>query len=363
MRRIASIAACVVVATVVAVAGDVVWHSTDTLPLLGKCVDDDATSLRFQRLPDSLEYKVKRRPLYMLGRHSTGMAIRFASDAPEIYLKWKSVEKGAMNIMTPTAVRGLDMYVLLPDSTWTFANTGRPDLSSAVTEACVIENMDPVMREYMVYMSLYDGVDSLYVGVPDGYHVLMPRIGLPEVEKPVVYYGTSLVHGGCVNRAGMSPSNQLRRRLNRDVINLGFGGNGQLDLEIAEVIAATPDPGLVVLDFVANCSSGQIDTLMVPFVDIIRASHPDVPILIIECLTHPRCRYDRVMYDATMRHNDMLRRRYADLELKYENLYYLPADGLMQGSEHTVDALHFTDYGAMMFADSLEPWFRRLLGL
>ena len=36
----------------------------------------------------------------------------------------------------------------------------------------------------------------------------------------------------------MAHSNILARRLNREVINLGFSGNGQLDLEIADVIAA-----------------------------------------------------------------------------------------------------------------------------
>jgi hypothetical protein len=36
----------------------------------------------------------------------------------------------------------------------------------------------------------------------------------------------------------MAHSNILARRLNREVINLGFSGNGQLDLEIARVIAA-----------------------------------------------------------------------------------------------------------------------------
>ncbi|MBD5425620.1 MAG: hydrolase [Bacteroides sp.] len=351
----------IIFAWAISARGEVVWHSSDSLPLLGKCVDDASTSVRFQRLPDSLQHKVKRPALYGLGRHSAGMAVRFASDAPAIHLKWKSIFKSDMEIMTPTGVRGLDLYMLQPDSTWTFVNTGRPDLNNHVTEACVIDNMEPRMREYMVYLSLYDGVDSLYVGVDGDYHVTRPHIALPEVTKPVVYYGTSLVHGGCVQRPGMSHTNQLRRRLQRDVINLGFGGNGQLDLEIADVIAATPDPGLIVLDFVPNCSSGQIDTLMIPFVDIVRTAHPQVPILFIECLNHPRCQFDTNMRDATARHNAMMRRRYDDLTAKYDNLHSLPAAGLIEGNEHTVDALHLTDYGATMFADSLEPVFRSLL--
>lgn len=346
-----------------AVPASVKWHSSDSLPLLGKCVDDASTSERFQRLPDSLQHKVKRPPLYSLGLHSTGMAIRFASDAPDIYVKWKSRFKGDMNIMTPTAVRGLDLYMMMPDSTWTFAQSCRPDLSSDRTEVLALGNMDVKPREYMLYLSLYDGVQELSIGADSLYSVTRPHIALPEVEHPVVYYGTSLVHGGCVNRAGMSHTNQLRRRLNRDVVNLGFGGNGQLDLEIADVIAAVPSPSLIVLDFVANCSTEQIDTLMIPFTDIVRAAHPNVPILYIECRDHPRDQFDLVSRAIDNEHNVMMRRRYEDIARKYANVHYLAAKEFRSKDfEGTVDGLHLTDYGSIQFADSLEPVFRALMG-
>ena len=338
------------------------WHSADSLPLLGKAVDDASTASRFQRLPDSLEHKVKRPPLFGLGRHSAGMAIRFTSDSPEIHARWKSRFNSIMNHMTPTGSRGLDLYVMLPDSTWTFAQTARPDLSSHTTETCVVSNMPSGQREYMLYLSLYDAVDSLFIGVPEEYSLTAPAVNHPKAESPIVYYGTSLVHGGCVNRPGMAHTNILRRRLDRDVINLGFGGNGQLDLEIAEVIAGVKDPSLVILDFVPNCSSGQIDTLMIPFVDIIRTAHPDVPILFIECLQHPRSRFDNQMRAATERHNAMMRRRYDDLTARYTGLHYLPTEGLLgDDNEHTVDALHLTDMGALRFADALEPVIRSIL--
>ncbi len=345
-----------------AAARGIQWHSADSLPLLGKAVDDASTATRYQRLPDSLEHKVKRAPLFGLGRHSAGMAIRFASDAPDIYARWTSRFMSILDQMTPTGSRGLDLYMMLPDSTWTFAQTGRPDLGAATTEACLVSNMEPEPREYMLYLSLYDNVDSLYIGVPEGYTLTAPRFDLPTAENSIVYYGTSLVHGGCVNRPGRAHTNILRRRLGRDVINLGFGGNGQLDLEIADVIAGVKDPSLVILDFVPNCTTGQIDTLMIPFVDIIREAHPTVPILFIECLDHPRNRFDNYMRAATERHNAMMRRRYDDLTERYEGLHYLPTAGLLgDDNEHTVDALHLTDMGALRFADALEPVIRGIL--
>ncbi len=338
------------------------WVSADSLPLLGKCVDHASTSLRYQRIPDSLESKVKRPDLFRLGKNSAGMAIRFASDAPSIRLRWKSTQRNLMNHMTPTGTRGLDLYMMLPDSTWTFAQSGRPDPYKSVTEATVITNMTPEQREYMLYLSLYDGVDSLYIGVPDGYSVTAPGVALPSSESPIIYYGTSLTQGGCANRPGMAHTNILQRRLNRDVVNLGFSGNGQLDLEIADVMAAVPDPALYVLDFLPNVNNQQLDTLFIPFVDILRKSHPDVPILVIEDPDYPYKRFDRAAQARVESRRKLLREIMDRLLAAYPNVHFLPSAGLIgDDGEPSVDGLHFTDIGFLRYADNIMPAITQLL--
>ena len=119
-------------------AQETIWHSADNLPLLGKAIDDSSAALRYQRLPDSLQNIVKRDGLFYLGKHSAGMALRFASDSPFISVKWHSIFKALMNHQTPTGTRGLDLYTLMPDGTWTFVNSARPDVNSHNTSARVI---------------------------------------------------------------------------------------------------------------------------------------------------------------------------------------------------------------------------------
>ena len=361
MRRILC-AAFSVAMTLQAATAAVKWVSADSLPLLGKCVDDASTSFRYQRLPDSLEHKVKRHDLFRLGRNSAGMAVRFSSDAPSIHVRWKSTQRNLMNHMTPTGTRGLDLYVMQPDSTWTFLQSGRPDVFSAVTEATVVQNMDPAPREYMLYLSLYDGVDSLFIGTPDGYGIEPPADPLPRAEKSVVYYGTSLTQGGCANRPGMAHTNILQRRLNRDVVNLGFSGNGQLDLEIAEVMAAVPAPALYVLDFLPNVSIEQLDTLFTPFVDILRAAHPEVPILVIEDPDYPYKRFDRAAFDRVDKRRELLHSRMEALMASDPHVSFLPSDGLIgYDGEASVDGLHFTDMGFLRYADAIQPVITQLL--
>ena len=360
MKRFVS--SLLIAAACLSASAEIIWHSADTLPLLGKAIDDASAAKRYQRLPDSLESKVKRPALFGLGKNTAGMAVRFASNSPSIGAKWQSSFKNMMNHQTPTGTRGLDLYMLQPDGTWTFANSARPDINNKTTATNIIANMDPEWREYLLYLSLYDGIDSLFVGVEDGYELRQPSIALPSESRPVIMYGTSILQGGCANRPGMAHTNILERRLNREVINLGFSGNGQLDLEVAEVIAAVPDPGLIVLDFVPNVNEAQIDTLMIPFFEIIRSAHPEVPFIFVEDPDFPHKRFDKKAREQVDRRNAMMKERYEKLAAKYGNLHYVPAD-LIIGTDHeaTVDGIHFTDLGFVRFADHLEPLMRRVM--
>jgi len=362
MKTIAILVISLLSTITAAASTDICWHSADSLPLLGKGIDPSSSAMRYQRLPDSLKTKVKRDAVYFLGTNSAGMAIRFASDAPAIDIKWKNLYKVAMNHMTPTGIRGLDLYTMLPDSTWTFVNSARPDLEHNTTQASVIANMDPVMREYMLYLPLYDGIDSLYIGIGSEYRLTQPSVALPEVRKPVVLYGTSILQGGCANRPGMAHSNILRRRLNRDMLNFGFSGNGQLDLEVAEVLAAIPDPGMYILDFVPNVNEEQIDTLMIPFVEIIEKAHPGIPILFVEDPRFPHGRFDRKMRHEVDYRNFLTKEKFDLLAARYPNLYFLPSDDMV-GHDHEayVDGIHFTDLGFLRYADLLEPILRKIL--
>lgn len=361
MKKLLSIILLCVAALSASASDSTKWHSADALPLYGKAIDDNASARRYQRLPDSLANKVKRPYLFHLGKHTAGMFVRFATNSPFIKAKWHSMEKGLMNHQTPTGTRGLDLYTLMPDGSWRFVNSGRPNMNSHDTETQIISRMKPEMREYMLYLSLYDGVDSLWIGTADNAEFLLPQVNLPSKEKPIVMYGTSILHGGCANRPGMAHTNILSRRLNREVINLGFSGNGQLDLEVAEVIAAVPDPGLIVLDCVPNVNNAQIDTLMVPFFEIIRNAHPDVPILFLEDPNFPHCFIDVVADQEVKGLNANWKKHYEQLAAKYGNLHYLPNDNYIgTDGEATVDGLHFTDLGFLRYADFLEPIIRRI---
>ena len=135
------------------------YYDAAKFPLYGKATKN--TENRYERLPDSLKH-VSRKPVWNLSRNSAGLAIRFCSNSTTIATKWENLNNNLMNHMTPTGTKGLDLYTWV-DGAWRFVNSGRP--TGKVNQATIIANMEPVEREYMLYLPLYDGVISLSIGI------------------------------------------------------------------------------------------------------------------------------------------------------------------------------------------------------
>lgn len=336
--------------------GQITYHNASQFPLLGKATTHTAT--RYERLPDSLEH-ISRKPVWELGKCSAGLAIRFRSNSTTIAAKWEVLYDRNMNHMTPTGIKGLDLYTLVED-TWRFVNSGRPQ--GKTNEATIIANMEAVEREYMLYLPLYDGITGLSIGVDSIASITPPGVDLPIRKKPVVCYGTSILQGGCASRPGMAHTNILSRWLNREFINLGFSGNALLDYEIAEVIAKV-DASLYILDFIPNANVQQMQEKAVRFFDIIRSRHPDVPILFVEDPIFTHTLFDQRIHKEVNSKNKTINEIFQTLRVRGEkNIYLLSSkDMLGDDGEATVDGIHFTDVGFTRYAELLYPVIQELL--
>lgn len=336
-----------------------VWHNMADYPVLGSCVDTSGGN--YVRLPDSLETQV-RKGLWDLGRNSAGLSIRFATDAQNISARWTSLNSTKMSHMSPTGIRGLDLYMLQPDNTWAYVGSALPSLSKEQTTATIAKGMPKQTHEYMLFLSLYDGVKDLSIGTEKGAKVTFPSLALPERKRPVVMYGTSILQGGCASRPGMAHTNILQRKLNREVINLGFSGNGHLDPEIARMMAAV-DASVYVIDVVPNNTAASLREKLPPFYDILRLSHPNTPIVLIENPLYARSQYDTSYRNGIRKLNGALREFYdTRLNAGDYNLFYVDGiDILGEEGEGTVDGIHLTDLGFSHFADSLYPLLNALI--
>jgi len=263
--------------------------------------------------------------------------------------------------MADVGTKGLDLYIL-DGKQWKFVGSGRPGTEQTRTST-MIANMEPKEREYMVYLSLYDGVQSLEIGIDEDATIQAPGIESPKADSPVVMYGSSILQGGCCSRPGMAFTNILSRRFDREVINLGFSGNALLDYDIAELIAKVENPSLFVLDYVPNASAEQIREKGEKFFRIIRDAHPDVPVIFIDDPFYAHYGSDMKMTAEIDGKNEAQAELVAKLKKQGEkNIQYIQLQHTLgTDNEPFVDGVHYTDLGMMRYADFLTPYFKRAL--
>ena len=338
-------------------AQNIVYTDAAEFPLYGQISEN--TNARYERLPSEL-YGVSRDPVWYLGRHSAGLFIRFRSNSTSIHVRWESTFDNTMTHMTDTGTKGLDLYAV-HNGQWRHVCSAQPQ--GKTSERTFVKDMDPIEREYMLYLSLYDGVSSLEIGVDEGSFIAPPVLDSPSREKPVVMYGTSLLQGGCANRPGMAYTNIIGRRLDREVFNLGFSGNALLDMEIARLMASVEDPGLFILDYAPNAYADMIDENGEAFFRVIRDAHPDVPVIFIEDVIFPFSVFDKRILKEVTKKNDAQKRLFAKLKKAGEKrIYYVSAEGMIgDDGEATVDGTHFTDLGMMRYVDHLMPTIKKAL--
>ena len=345
-----------IVAFSFAAKAQTVYYDASVFPILGKI--SDATETHYERLPAHLK-DVSRPPVWYLGKNTAGLAIRFCSDSRQISIKWETLNDAYMNHMAPTGIKGLDLYCL-ENEEWKYVNTARPAKKNS--EANLISNLEKKKREWMIYLPLYDGVVSIEIGIDSLAYIGQPEIDLPCRTKPVVVYGTSILQGGCASRPGMAHTNILSRMFNREIVNLGFSGNGQLDYEIAELMTQC-DASIYILDFMPNVSVNQINEKTENFYRILRDKRPDTPIVFIENPMFPLAVYDLTMQNEIVEKNKALHVVFNDLKAKGEtHIRLIPSAGMIgTDGEATVDGIHFTDLGFLRYADFLYPEIKEII--
>jgi hypothetical protein len=325
-----------------------------TLPVIGKGFRE--TQARYDRLPASLE-KLTREPVWRLSKNCSGLAVRFRTGSTIIAAKWEVTDDVFMNHFTMTGIKGLDLYCLR-DGEWQFVNSARPTGKSS--SAIIIQHMEQKEMEYMLYLPLYDGLEHLEIGVSRESEIKSPEINSPQTGRPVVFYGTSITQGGCASRAGMSYPNILSRKLDREIVNLGFSGNGKLDLEIAEAMATIP-ASCFVIDCLPNVTPELMNENYSRFLEIIRREQPQIPVILVENILYPHMYFDQEVFSFIREKNEILSRIYkAGRKNGDRKIYYVKADALIgDDQEGTVDGVHLTDLGFLRLAERLYPVIRK----
>jgi len=334
------------------------WHDTKKFTVEGLGFKDLKSP--YDRLPGRAE-GVVRPEVWGLSRNSSGVLVRFIADTKTIHARWTVTGKSlaAVNI-TAVASSGLDLYAKTDAGKWHWLGIGKPT-KFPDNEDTLSNGIPAGNREYMLYLPLRNNVTSLEIGVSKDAKITPGPQRRPG-SKPFVFYGTSITHGISASRAGMTHVAILGRMFDREVINLGFSGNGKMEPEVTAFMNEI-DAEVFILDCLPNMNAKEVRERAMNCVRSIREKHPKTPILLVEDRNYG----DGFLLDARRKHNDenheALREEFAKMQKEHIlNVYYLKADLLVgTDGEGLIDGSHPTDLGFMRQANEFAKVLRKVL--
>lgn len=338
---------------------ELTWYDATFIGIDGRGWTDTKTP--YDRFPKKAEGKVPAE-VWARSLNSAGMSVSFATDADMIVIRWK-VRHPSINspYLSSMSVAGLDLYIWENDKwLWAATKTPRPPSVQSETTETFLRGLPKKLREFRLYLPSYNGVDKVEIGVSKD-----SKFGKAvenESKKPIVFYGSSIVQGSASSRPGMTYVAQLQRRLSRGVINLGFSGLCHMEPELGDLLAEL-DPALFVIDCLPNMTVPEINDRTVNLVKKIRKAQPNTPIVLVENPNYSQVLWNPAVKNSVAAKNKALSTQFAKLQQDgLKEIYYVKGDNLYgDDGESTVDGVHPTDYGFKLYADALEPLFRRIL--
>ncbi|WP_420322082.1 SGNH/GDSL hydrolase family protein [Flagellimonas sp.] len=307
----------------------------------------------YDRLPKRVANKLSH-GVFNLGKQSAGLLIRFRTDSPAIHIRYRTgnTNNYAFEHMSATGVSGVDLYTFddKGNEVWCAANRKFSDTISYVYKKL---GTLKAMREYRLYLPLYNKVIQLEIGVDSNakFSPLPPRN-----KEPIVVYGTSIAQGACASRPGMAWTAQLGRALALPLVNLGFSGSGRLEMPIIDLMTEI-DASVYILDCMPNMTPVTWENLgienetafkerIIKAVKGLRVGRKNTPIVLVEHAGYSDEYISPASKNRFQKVNKLQHEAYLQLvDDGVGNLYYLTKDEINLQMNDTVDGVHPTDLG------------------
>lgn len=305
------------------------------------------------RLPEGLDPKKINGYARYASHHTPGGTIRFRTDSPYMTIRAAYRAFSDMSHMPRSGSGGFDLYRIGDDGKEVYVSSVRPGNGKDL-ELRFSNVSGGKIHDYTIYLPLYSGVANVEIGVKPGSEVLEP---LPQkIKKPVVFYGSSITHGGCASRPANAYTTMLCRAVDAPQINLGYSGGARGETILADEIAKL-EMSVFVYDYDYNApNAAHLLKTHEPFFQIIRKAQPDLPIIILSrCSNMEDARRDAVKrtYDNAIKAGD---KKVWFIDGK--ELFGEPGQNFC-----TVDGCHPNDLGFYMMYKRILPVLKEALGV
>lgn len=304
------------------------------------------------RLPKRLK-DTFRQPVWDLAQCPAGGRVLFATDSLRVGIRAKVADNYVMNHITRIGQSGFDIYV-----DGNFMGSVSPDAEGKIEVEWQIQT-SPKLRDITINMPLYKPVELKEIGLDEDASIKGHRPF--ALDKPVVFYGTSITQGGCASTPGTTYQSFVSRWLNIDFVNLGFSGNGLGEPELAHAINEI-ESSCIVIDHWANKGVDYAENLPV-FVEEIRKVHRTEPIVVMGPFYYCRDDLGNEVHEVQRKAGQEYVRKMNQQGDK--NMYWF--DGRKMINRETsfglVDGVHPNSLGFYLMAKAFAPFLKRVLDI
>lgn len=325
-------------------APDCVFYDVRKAPFEIYGLYNPQTEKVFRRIPEPVAQATSEK-VKVLHTYTTGGRVRFSTDSEYVVIRSVVPFVNHMPHMPGTGIAGFDMYVSRGGRD-IFEKTFVPpyDMTDGFTSIYHFGNRK--MREITINFPLYNPVDALYIGVSEDAALAGGK--KYKYQIPVVYYGSSITHGGCASRPGNSYPAVISQMLDCDYINLGFSGSAKGEDAMIDYIASLSMSAFV-YDYDHNAPDAEhlAKTHERGFLKI-REKHPELSIIILNAPN------DDMKNSRRNKRRAVIMKTYLNaIERGDENVYFVDGNSIFDGENAnscTVDGTHPTDLGFLRMA-------------
>ncbi len=335
---------------------DVRFHDVRSAPFELYGFYDPKDQPIFRRMPEDVAAATSS-GVAVLARESSGGRVRFSTDSQYILIKAVMPVVGRSSHMTLAMSAGFDLYEDYPDGESRYIRVFMPPYDMDGGYEQIIRFGSRKMRHFTINFPIHSVVSELYVGLQEDAALGEGRKYLNS--KPIVIYGSSIVHGTAATRPGLIYTNTLSRYLNMNVVNLGFSGRALGEAAMADWIASQ-DMLLFVLDYDHNAPDPEhLRKTHLPFFRRIRAAQPTLPVITV---TRPNIKVDEANVPARKDVvSDTFRTAWDEGDRR---IFYVDGESFYSGprmDECSSDVGHPNDLGHTLIAAGMEDEIRRVL--
>lgn len=321
------------------------------------------TGKTYNRLPERLKGSVPKR-VWDNSTLTAGLSVRFTTTSHTVRVKYvcTSPHYGSYN-MSGIDHSGIDLYGKTVDgATHWIGSHMNWQWNGDTTTISFADISVPTPRglEYTLYLPNYNGIKWLAVGVDnDADFNFIP----PSIERPVVVYGSSIIHGASPSRPGMAITNIVERETEYPFINLGFSGSAYMEPEVFSMLGEI-NARAFIIDPIPNSNNlpdTAITSRAVAGVKMLRAKS-SAPILLCENHPIPDSVLHSTIADKYRRANIALHKAYLELKaVGVGGLYYMYGSEICFTEDDMIEGVHPNDIGCRAYAEAYKKHLQEML--